>query len=227
VANDGFHPPIEEYLEALHEMAEENQDLVQVRLAERLGHQPASVSEMIKRLSALDYVQVVGRTIVMTEAGHAIAHRVVRKHRLAERLLTDVIGMEWHLVHEEACRWEHVISDEVEAKLITLLGSPQTCPHGNPIPGLYQSDEQLVALSEIEVGQQVTVKRVTESIEIDEALLGYFAQHNIKPLSQLVIDARDDTGTLQVRCTPDSDFTNSLQATLAGASARAVFVSLS
>jgi hypothetical protein len=92
---------------------------------------------------------------------------------------------------------------------------------------LYQSDEQLVALSEIEVGQQVTVKRVTESIEIDEALLGYFAQHNIKPLSQLVIDARDDTGTLQVRCTPDSDFTNSLQATLAGASARAVFVSLS
>jgi DtxR family transcriptional regulator, iron-dependent repressor len=76
-----------------------------------------------------------GRLLYLTESGQALAERVVRTHRLAERLLVDVIGLEWHKVHREAGRWEHVISDDVEARLVELLGDPSTCPHGNPIPG--------------------------------------------------------------------------------------------
>ena len=81
------------------------------------------------------YVTREGRRLSLTESGQALAEKVVRKHRLAERLLVDVIGLEWHKVHREAGRWEHVISDDVEARLVELLGDPATCPHGNPIPG--------------------------------------------------------------------------------------------
>src|SRR5947209_20418517 len=108
----GFHPPLEEYLEAIHELQEEGADVIQARLAERLGHSRPSVSETVKRLRDEGYVEVKGRSIVLTDAGRSRAESVVRKHRLAERLLTDVIGLEWHKVHMEAGRWEHVISDE-------------------------------------------------------------------------------------------------------------------
>ena len=81
------------------------------------------------------YVTREGRRLSLTEPGRDLAEKVVRKHRLAERLLVDVIGLEWHKVHREAGRWEHVISDDVEARLVELLGDPATCPHGNPIPG--------------------------------------------------------------------------------------------
>ena len=84
------------------------------------------------------YLNVAGRAITLTDKGTDRAASVVRKHRLAERLLTDIIGLDWHKAHLEAGRWEHVISDEVEARLIEILGHPATCPHGNPIPGSAQ-----------------------------------------------------------------------------------------
>src|SRR5688500_10722641 len=133
--HDGFHPPLEEYLEAIHELEEEGVQVIQARLAERLGHSAPSVSETMRRLKDDGYVTLSNRTISFTEKGRQRAESVVRKHRLAERLLTDVIGLEWHKAHLEACRWEHVISDEVEERLVALLENPQTCPHGNPIPG--------------------------------------------------------------------------------------------
>ena len=109
--------------------------MIQARIAERLGRSAPSVSEMLDRLIEDGYVTRRGRRLTLTDSGRALAEKVVRKHRLAERLLVDVIGLEWHKVHREAGRWEHVISDDVEARLVELLGDPATCPHGNPIPG--------------------------------------------------------------------------------------------
>ena len=90
---------------------------------------------MIERLGDEGYVTRSGRELHLTTDGHDVARSVIRKHRLAERLLADVIGLPWHLIHEEAGRWEHVMSDEVEKRIVALLGDPATCPHGNPIPG--------------------------------------------------------------------------------------------
>src|SRR5438874_7827054 len=150
--HDGFHPPLEEYLEAIYELQEEGTPVIQARLAERLGHAPPSVSEMIGRLRGDAYLEAEGRALRLTSKGRKRAESVVRKHRLAERLLTDVIGLEWHKTHLEACRWEHVISDDVEARLIVLLGNPTTCPHGNPIPGSGGTTPELTALSEANAG---------------------------------------------------------------------------
>src|SRR5206468_1357483 len=144
-----------EYLEAIHELEEEGVQVIQARLAERLGHAPPSVSEMIGRLKADGYVEVRDRALVLTPEGRRRAESVVRKHRLAERLLTDIIGLEWHKAHVEACRWEHVISDEVEERLVALLENPLTCPHGNPIPGSGAPDRTLRALAESKPGEHV------------------------------------------------------------------------
>src|SRR5688500_7573665 len=106
--SDGFHPPLEEYLEAIHELEEEGTEVIQARLAERLGHSAPSVSEMIRRLRSGGYLEPSGKSVHLTKKGRSLAESVVRKHRLAERLLTDVIGLPWHKAHVEACRWEHV-----------------------------------------------------------------------------------------------------------------------
>ena len=91
---------------------------------------------MVRRLIDEGYLVVADKSLHLTDVGRVIAESVVRKHRLAERLLTDIIGLDWYKSHSEAGRWEHVISDEVEQRLIIILEKPETCPHGNPIPGL-------------------------------------------------------------------------------------------
>src|SRR5947209_16362792 len=159
--SQGVHPPVEEYLEAIHELSEEGNQVIQARLAERLGHSAPTVSEMVRRLRDEGYLELEGRHITLTGQGRRRAESVVRKHRLAERLLTDVIGLDWHKAHVEAGRWEHVISDEVEALLVKLLDNPQTCPHGNPIPGSTGGRERLVQLTESEPGAHVRLARIT------------------------------------------------------------------
>ena len=121
---DGFHPPVEEYLETIQSLTEEGTTVIQARIAQRLGRSAPSVSEMLDRLTADGYIHRSGRTIGLTEQGRVLADSVIRKHRLAERLLVDVIGLPWHKAHLEAGRWEHVISDEVEERLVALLGNP-------------------------------------------------------------------------------------------------------
>src|SRR5947207_7647259 len=150
--SQGVHPPLEEYLEAIHELLEEGSSVIQARLVERLGHTAPTVSEMVRRLRDDGYLRVDGRAISLTGMGRERAEKVVRKHRLAERLLTDVIGLEWHKAHLEAGRWEHVISDEVESLLVKLLDNPTTCPHGNPIPGTDRVVEAVTTLDTIEPG---------------------------------------------------------------------------
>ena len=194
--SDGFHPPLEEYLEAIHELEEEGTEVIQARLAERLGHSAPSVSEMIRRLRGEGYLEPAGRAVLLTDKGRALAESVVRKHRLAERLLTDVIGLAWHKAHVEACRWEHVISDEVEERLIELLEHPTTCPHGNPIPGAGPVRSDLFALTETEPGDRVLLERVTEQVEIDLPSLTYLSEHGFTPGAEAMVRAKAPDGTL-------------------------------
>lgn len=194
--SDGFHPPLEEYLEAVHELEEEGTTVIQARLAERLGHSAPSVSEMIRRLKVEGYLDVKGRAVVLTAKGRRRAESVVRKHRLAERLLTDIIGLEWHKAHVEACRWEHVISDEVEERLVELLGNPATCPHGNPIPGTSQRRPDTKALAGFEPGDRVRLERITEEVEIDTDSLTYLGTHGFVPGADARVKAKAPDGTL-------------------------------
>jgi DtxR family Mn-dependent transcriptional regulator len=194
--SDGFHPPLEEYLEAIHELGEEGITVIQARLAERLGHSAPAVSEMIRRLRDEGYVEIEARSLQLTGAGRAVAESVVRKHRLAERLLTDIIGLPWDKAHMEAGRWEHVISDEVEARLVVLLGYPTTCPHGNPIPGTSGARRELTALSEARRGDHVRLERVTEQVEIDLDSLTYLSSHGFIPGTEATVSSRAPDGTL-------------------------------
>ena len=203
---DGFHPPVEEYLETIHSLTEEGTPVIQARIAQRMGRTAPSVSEMLDRLVDDGYVRRRGRVIVLTERGRTVADSVIRKHRLAERLLVDIIGLPWHKAHLEAGRWEHVISDEVETHLVKLLGNPSTCPHGNPIPGVERVEDRApqVSLADIEPGGRVRLERITEEVELDMASLEYLDEHGLIPgRSARVRDrAPDGTLTLEVDGSP-------------------------
>ncbi|MGH9089539.1 MAG: metal-dependent transcriptional regulator [Acidimicrobiales bacterium] len=195
---EGYHPPVEEYLETVHSLIEEGVPPIQARLAERLGRSAPSVSEMLDRLADEGYVRRQGRVVELTDKGSALAEKVVRRHRLAERLLVDVIGLEWHKVHHEAGRWEHVISDDVEARLVDLLGDPVTCPHGNPIPGSHQRSPLVaqVPLADVEPGTKVRLERISEDVEVDMDSLLYLDEHGFVPGATAVVAARVPDGTL-------------------------------
>jgi DtxR family Mn-dependent transcriptional regulator len=129
---------------------------------------------------------------------------VIRKHRLAERLLTDIIGLPWHKVHAEADRWEHVISDEVEARLVEILGNPPTCPHGNPIPGSGAQPEPATVLAKAKVGDRVRLSRMMELVEFDLNALVYLEQHNFIPGAQATVVARGPDGSLVLEVGEDN-----------------------
>jgi DtxR family Mn-dependent transcriptional regulator len=196
VSEAGFHPPVEEYLEAIHELEEEGAVIIQARLAERVGHSAPTVSEIVNKLKRDGYLTAAGRTLRLTTKGRVRAESVVRKHRLAERLLTDVIGLPWPEAHIEACRWEHVISDAVEARLVDLLGNPTTCPHGNPIPGAGGPELRTTALAEHEPGDAVRLERLTEQVEINHDALLYLDSHDFRPGATATVRSKAPDGTL-------------------------------
>jgi DtxR family Mn-dependent transcriptional regulator len=193
---DRFHPPVEEYLETIFALQEEGIPVIQARLAERLDKAAPSVSEMLDRLEADDLITRSSRQIAMTPQGAALAEGVVRKHRLAERLLVDIIGLDWDKAHLEAGRWEHVISDDVEARLVVLLGNPTTCPHGNPIPGVEPVGPEQRRLADAQPGDTIRLERITESVEHEAASLSYLGDHGLTPGTTAVIQARAPDGTL-------------------------------
>ena len=195
---DPYHPPVEEYLEAMFGLEEDGEAVIQARLAERLGYAAPSVSEMVRRLAEDGYVRVADRRITLTDKGRELAESVVRKHRLAERLLADVIGLDWDKVHIEAGRWEHVISDEVEARLVVLLDHPATCPHGNPIPGAGPARTDLVALSAVATGERVRLERVTETVEMDGESVTWLSEQGLRPGAECDVKAKAPDGTLTI-----------------------------
>jgi DtxR family Mn-dependent transcriptional regulator len=164
----GYHAPVEEYLETIIELEEAGIPAMRARLVERLGVSAPAVSEMVARLEKDGYLSLdKHRLIRLSETGRAFATAVMRRHRLAERLLTDILGVPWWQVHEEACRLEHAISDDLEAYLVAHLKDPSTCPHGNPIPGAAKPApvHQLMPLAEVAHGAKVIVRRIDEELE--------------------------------------------------------------
>jgi DtxR family Mn-dependent transcriptional regulator len=192
------HPAFEEYCECIFELHEDDLDVIRVRIAERLRVSRASVSQMIEKMTRAGLVETEGPSIRLTTAGQELAQRVVRRHRLAERFLTDVLGLSWADAHREAGRWEHVMSDEVEAAMNRLLGAPTTCPHGNPIPGSSYVVPEARPLGTLPAGTEFVVSRIPEELEFTPGLLDFLQQSNILPGHRGVVGARSDDGTLQV-----------------------------
>lgn len=176
-----FAESIEEYLEAVYRLEYEGPGVTTSGLASMLGVAPASVSGMLKKLDKDGFVEYVARgEVKLTRKGHEVGARVLRRHRLAERLLTDVFGMPWDEVHEEACMLEHAISQRVEDRLMALLGNPQTCPHGHPLPSrdLSVPPRSGVPLAQIDRGKRAVVSGVTD--EVPE-ILRYLGEVGLRP----------------------------------------------
>jgi DtxR family Mn-dependent transcriptional regulator len=175
--------PSADYLEALYEIREENLPPVQAELARWMGVSRTSVSDHVRRLVADGLVATSGRELGFTSAGEALAIVLVRRHRLAEHLLVGVIGLPWHLAHAEAERWERVISDPVEERLVALLDDPGTCPHGNPIPGSANIVDHsgLVALAGVRPPAEVTLRRLTEDLELEIDVMRFLEDSGLMP----------------------------------------------
>lgn len=197
-ANTEHHPAFEEYCECIFELEEDNVELIQARIAERLGVSRASVSEMIKRMEAEGLVNLSGPRIALTAEGQKLAEGIVRKHRLAECFLIDVLGLSWSTAHHEACKWEHVITDEVEVALSKMLGNPTACPHGNPIPGSGHRKILLTPLNTIEVGDSFTVVRISEELEETVGALDMLEANKIFPGKVGTISNRSNDGAVSV-----------------------------
>jgi DtxR family Mn-dependent transcriptional regulator len=136
----------------------------------------------------------------LTKPGAKLAAKVVRRHRLAERLLVDIIGLPWHKAHLEAGVWEHAISDDVEERLVAIMDNPSTCPHGNPIPGCDSppSTEFQRPLADIDIGTTVRLERISEDIEVDISQLVYLDTHGFTPGATAVVSSRAPDGTLML-----------------------------
>lgn len=184
----------EMYLRTILELEEEQIVPMRARISERIGHSGPTVSQTVARMERDGLVRVSDdRHLEFTELGRKKAVQVMRKHRLAERLLADVIGLEWEFVHEEACRWEHVMSENVERKILALLGEPTESPYGNPIPGLDELGatptgsfgQGVVNLVELVGGHRppvrARIRRLAEPVQSDPELLTEFRQAGVIP----------------------------------------------
>jgi DtxR family Mn-dependent transcriptional regulator len=208
VTAHGLIDTTEMYLRTVFELEEEGIVPLRARIAERLSQSGPTVSQTVARMERDGLVKVEGdRQLALTESGRMLAVRVMRKHRLAECLLVSVIGLPWEEVHIEACRWEHVISDSVERRLVELLGYPVRCPHGNVIPGLSElgvpdaateradaaAGEPDIAMTDI-IGpraEQVVVSRISEQVQSDAALMLRLKNIGIQPGREVTLAASD------------------------------------
>lgn len=192
-----YHPAFEEYCEAIFELREDDVEVIQARIADRLDVSRPAVSEMIKRMEGEGLI-TIDHGIRLTDDGMELAESVVRRHRLAERLLTDVLGLSWSEAHVEAGRWEHVISDRVEAAIVKLLGEPTTCPHGNPIPGSKYTAPAAVSLNTLHVGDSFTVSRIPEELEFAPGVLEFLDRSSMRPGKKGTVTAESPDGTTTV-----------------------------
>ena len=205
----GLIDTTEMYLRTIFELVEEGIVPLRARIAERLGHSGPTVSQTVARMERDGLLRLEGdRQLVLTETGLALATQVMRKHRLAECLLVSVIGLPWEEVHVEACRWEHVISEQVERRLVVLLGYPVCCPHGNVIPGLAElevpadaTDRATAAAREpgipmdraaAEQAGPATVLRISEQVQSDAGLMLKLRRGGIQPGREVTIATTAD-----------------------------------
>lgn len=193
-----LHDSTEHYLSTIYEIQEEDIKVKRARIAERLNISAPSVTEHVQRMEKQGLVKVTeDNAVELTSEGKQKATSVVRRHRLAERLLVDVIGLDWESAHHEADRWEHVISDEVEVKLVKLLNNPSMCPHGNPIPNPDGSQnaeakealKNSIRLNDAKENSKVKILRIGESIEMDPLSLNFVYINQLVPGS--VVEVKD------------------------------------
>ncbi len=163
----------EMYLRTIVELEEDGVPPMRARIVAALGHSGPTVSQTVSRMQRDGLVEVgADRVLTLTPQGRERATSVLRRHRLAERLLVDVLGIELGLAHEEACRWEHVISEPVEARIVQLLGNPTVSPYGNPVPGTEQDGEGVgVPVSDLHGPLTVTIVRIGEQLQIHQSVL--------------------------------------------------------
>ncbi|MBJ8341424.1 metal-dependent transcriptional regulator [Antrihabitans sp. YC3-6] len=191
----------EMYLRTIYDLEEEGVVPLRARIAERLEQSGPTVSQTVARMERDGLLLVAGdRHLELTAKGRNLAIAVMRKHRLAERLLVDIIGLDWEQVHAEACRWEHVMSEEVERRLVVVLNNPTTSPYGNPIPGLDElgmdkptdADEVLVRLTDVAVGKPaaVVVRRLAEHIQTDPEVIGRLREAGVVPDARVTVEVK-------------------------------------
>lgn len=202
----------EMYLRTILELEEEGIVPLRARISERLGHSGPTVSQTIGRMERDGLVVVTeDRHLELTADGRAKATRVMRKHRLAERLLADVIGLDWQFVHEEACRWEHVMSEAVERKILGLIEGPTESPYGNPIPGLEELGQDTTTAFRVGVVDAVTllnesgrdeisghIRRLAEPIQVDPELLLSLKKADVVPGKEATFTRNGQFVTIQV-----------------------------
>ncbi|WP_030103915.1 metal-dependent transcriptional regulator [Actinoalloteichus caeruleus] len=212
----------EMYLRTIYELGEEGVVPLRARIAERLGQSGPTVSQTVARMER-DGLLVVAddRHLELTETGRERAIAVMRKHRLAERLLVDVIGLEWEHVHSEACRWEHVMSEAVERKLVALLDHPTTSPYGNPIPGLDKlgvgdaappADSDLRRLDEVarQGGGLVRVSRIAEHVQLDPVLMADLKAAGVMPGNDVRVEASTSGQPVKVEGVASAEIVSSI-----------------
>ena len=192
------HPAFEEYCECIFELQEDDLEVIQARIAERLQVSRPAVSEVIRRLETEGLISQLGGKIRLTTQGIGLAERVVRRHRLAERFLTDILGLSWADAHHEAGKWEHIMSAQVEDAMDRVLGSPTTCPHGNPIPGSDYEAPDAVRLGDLAPGRNFIVSRIPEELEFTPGLLDYLEESSITPGRAGQVRAISPDGTMTV-----------------------------
>ena len=181
----------EEYLQAIYTLQDEGGQVIGARLAEFLHVTPAAVSEMLHRLERDGLVALDDRRNVrLGESGRPIAERIARRHRLAERMLVDLLGYEWWKTHEEAERIEHAMSDEMEERLVRVLGDPQTCPHGNPMPGVTPRPTR--TLESLAPGDRAPLERIPDQFEHEPGFLEYLDGQGLRPGVVVELVAIDD-----------------------------------
>jgi DtxR family Mn-dependent transcriptional regulator len=198
---------IEDYLETVYNMLREGQAVIGARLTEKMGVAAPTVWATVQRMQRDGLVKLSPRKeITLSEAGLEAAESIIRRHRLAECLLVDILGLEWHEAHEEAHRIEHAISPRVEARILKVLHHPTTCPHGNPIPGYAQEPPpQTVPLGSLSEGEEATIVNILEDAEEDQELLRYLQKNGLVPsarLKVLEVTPFNATMTVEVEGTP-------------------------
>jgi len=235
----GLIDTTEMYLRTIFELEEEGVTPLRARIAERLGQTGPTVSQTVARMERDDLLHVLGdRQLALSEVGRTLATRVMRKHRLAECLLVGVIKLPWEEVHIEACRWEHVISENVERRVLELLGYPVRCPHGNLIPGLAElglpeaaAEQVRAAMNETgeamakiasEDAARVVIRRIGEHIQSDLVLMLKLMRFGIQPGREVIVMAGDDGVRVRAADSADASWTE-----LPGPIAAHIFVSVS
>ena len=195
-------PAIQDYLGAIYDLAGSDKPVIGARLARHMRLSAPSITEALKRMQREGYIRVEGRKeIRLTDKGLGIAEMMARRHRLLERWLTDVLGLDWSRAHDEAHRLEHALSPVVEERLAKLLGMPSTCPHGNPIPGMPPGEaHDPIPLNLAQAGQALVVERITEEAEADRQLLHFLWESGIRPGARLTVgEVAPYAGTITVR----------------------------